>query len=92
MSFLAEVVFYTGQRKQIPVNGYRPDAVFSGSEDYWGITFIDMSTGEFDTPICAAIEFTFQESHYKEIYTGQTFMIMEGPTQVGEGKIVSFEK
>lgn len=92
MCFLAEVVFYLGRRKQIPTNGYRPDAVFGGSDDYWGITFIDISIGEFDTPIRAAIEFTFQKSHYQEIYTGQTFMIMEGQTQVGEGKVVSLEK
>lgn len=26
MSFLAEIVFYSGKRKSLPANGYRPDA------------------------------------------------------------------
>lgn len=45
MGFLAEVVFYTKQRKLFPKSGYRPDAIFSGSKDYWGITFIDFIVG-----------------------------------------------
>ena len=92
MCFLAEVVFYTGQRKFFPKHGYRPDAIFSGSEDYWGITFIDLESNRFNTPIFATIEFTFQDSHYQEIVLGQSFKIMEGSHQVGEGKVLSIEK
>lgn len=92
MSFLAEIVFYSGQRKSLPANGYRPDAIFSGSEDYWGITFIDLNANQFDTPIPAIIEFTFQDNHYQEIVQGQSFKIMEGPHQVGEGKVLSISK
>ena len=90
--FLAEVIFYTGQRKFLPETGYRPDAVFAGNDDYWGITFIDLKADRFDTPILAAIEFTFQAVHYREITEGQTFKIMEGSRQVGEGKVVSVER
>lgn len=92
MSFLAEIVFYSGQRKALPSNGYRPDAIFSGLEDYWGITFIDLNANQFDTPISAIIEFTFQNNHYQEIVQGQSFKIMEGPHQVGEGKVLSISK
>ena len=87
--FLAEVVFYAGQRKLLPQIGYRPDAVFDGSDDYWGITFIDLKADRFDTPFLAAIEFTFQAGHYQEIAADQTFKIMEGARQVGKGKVVS---
>lgn len=92
MGFLAEVVFYTEQRKFFPKNGYRPDAIFSGSKDYWGITFIDLESNHFNTPILATIKFTFQDSHYQEIVPGQSFKIMEGSRQVGEGKVLSIEK
>lgn len=92
MGFLAEVVFYTGQRKFLPVNGYRPDAIFNGFEDYWGITFIDLKAKQFNTPILATIQFTFQDNHYQEIVSGQTFKIMEGSHQVGEGKVFSIGK
>lgn len=91
MGFLAEIVFYTGQRKFFPKNGYRPDAIFSGLEDYWGITFIDLKGDQFDTPIFATIEFTFQDNHYQEIVPGQSFKIMEGPHQVGEGKVLCIQ-
>ena len=91
MDFLAEVVFYTEQRKVFPQNGYRPDVIFSGSEDYWGITFIDFESNCFNTPILATIEFTFQDSHYQEIVPGQSFKIMEGSHQVGEGKVLFIE-
>ena len=90
--FLAEVVFYAGQRKLLPQIGYRPDAVFDGSDDYWGITFADLKAERFDTPILSAIEFTFQAAHYREIAEGQTFKIMEGSRQVGEGRVISVEK
>ena len=89
--FLAEVVFYAGQRKLLPQTGYRPDAVFSGA-DYWGITFVDLKAERFDTPILSAIEFTFQNDHYREIAVGQTFKIMEGARQVGEGQVVSVDQ
>lgn len=90
--FFAEVVFYKGQRKALPKTGYRPDAVFDGFEDYWGITFIDLKADQFDAPFLAAIEFTFQAVHYREIADGQIFKIMEGSRQVGEGRVVSVER
>lgn len=90
--FLAEVIFYQGQRKALPETGYRPDAVFGGFDDYWGITFIDLKADRLNTPILAAIEFTFQAVHYREIAVGQTFKIMEGSRQVGEGRVISVEK
>lgn len=92
MSFLAEVVFYAGQRRCLPGKGYRPDAIFNGFQDYWGITFTDLTAKQFNIPVLAAIEFTYQERHYQEIVPDQSFRIMEGPRQVGEGKVLFVEK
>ena len=88
MCLFAEVVFYVGQRKNLPQTGYRPDAIFNKSRDYWGITFVELRVNKFDVPVLAIIKFTFQDSHYKEVYIGQQFLIMEGGHQVGEGKVV----
>lgn len=92
MSFLAEVVFYAGQRRCLPANGYRPDAIFNEHQDHWGITFTELTAKQFNIPILATIEFTFQDRHYQEIAPDQTFRIMEGPHQVGEGKVLFIGK
>ena len=89
MYLLVEVIFYTGQRKNLPQAGYRPDAVFEKSGDYWGITFMELQAEKFDVPTLAVIKFTFEDCHYKEVFAGQKFSIMEGGHKVGEGKIVS---
>ncbi len=91
MFIYAEVVFYSGKRKSLPKSGYRPDAVFNSLKDYWGITFLDLSIEDFDMPTPAIFKFSFDNLHYKEITLGQTFQIMEGPHQVGKGKIISIE-
>lgn len=90
---ISEVIFYSGQRRQLPVSGYRSDAVFMGNRanDYWGITFTDLSVVKFDTPTLAEMRFTFQDDHYKEVEKGQLFQIMEGSHKVGEGKVVLIE-
>lgn len=72
--------------------GYRPDAIFNQSGEYWGITFIELPIERFDSPTPAILKFTFQESHYDEISVGQPFAIMEGSHQIGEGKIIAIEK
>ena len=90
MYLIVEVVFYSNKRKSLPLSGYRPDAVFNG-KDYWGITFKELVIDDFDVPTVASIKFTFQDSHYDEITTGQKFKIMEGQNQVGNGMIVSIE-
>lgn len=92
MHFLAEVRFYASERKFLPEKGYRPDAIFSGCKDYRGITFIDLESKQFDTPVLAKVVFTFQDIHYQEIVIGQAFKIMEGGHQVGEGQIVSIKR
>lgn len=92
MYLFTEVIFYSGQRKCLPTNGYRPDAVFNRAKDYWGITFLELAVEKFDVPAPAIIKFTFQNSHYQEVMRGQSFAIMEGGKQVGEGKIISIEK
>ena len=89
MYLFAEVIFHTGQRRNLPQTGYRPDAIFNKSGDYWGITFIELQADKFDDPTPAIIKFTFQDCHYKEVHLGQLFSIMEGSQQVGEGKIIS---
>lgn len=73
----------------MPNNGYRPDAIFNETKDYWGITFVELPAEKFDVPVPAIVKFTFQNSHYQDVMQGQSFTIMEGPKQVGEGKIIS---
>ena len=91
MYLFTEVIFYSEQRKYLPTNGYRPDAVFNDTGDYWGITFINLPIDKFDVPTPADIKFSFQDCHYQEVVPGQSFAIMEGAHQVGEGKIISIE-
>ena len=91
MYLFTEVIFYSGQRKCLPTNGYLPDAIFNEMKDYWGITFVELPADKFDDPVPAIIKFTFQDSHYQDVVQGQSFAIMEGPNQVGEGKIISIE-
>lgn len=91
MQLFVEVTFYSGNRAQLPAGGYRPDAAFAGSEEYWGITFLDLPVEEFDTSTPAVIQFTFQERHYEEVAPGQSFAIMEGPHKVGAGTVISVE-
>ena len=79
------------KRKYLPKNGYRPDAIFNETKEYWGITFVELPAEKFDVPVPAIIKFTFQNSHYQDVMQGQSFAIMEGPDQVGEGKIISIE-
>ncbi len=75
----------------MPKKGYRPDGIFNETRDYWGITFVELPAEKFDAPVPAIIEFTFQNSHYQDVMQGQSFAIMEGFIQVGEGKIISIE-
>ena len=89
---IADVIFYSGKRKHLPVRAYRPDIIVDGIEDsYWGITFTDIDLSDFDVACTAEIKFTFQPKHYTEVSIGQTFKIMEGANQVGEGKILFIE-
>lgn len=75
----------------MPEKGYRPDAVFYHRKEHWGITFVELPIETFDAATPAAIKFTFQDSHYKDVVPGQAFAIMEGPHQVGEGKVIAIE-
>lgn len=69
------------------------DAVFGSAEDYyWGITFIDLRSVQFDTSVVAAAAFIFHDKHYREIFAGQTFKIVEESNQVGKGKVFSVEE
>lgn len=92
MYLFADVIFYSGQRKNLPGEGYRPDAIFNESGEYWGMTFTALPVEKFDDWTPGEIQFSFQECHYQEILPGQSFSIMEGPYQVGEGKVISIEK
>ena len=89
---IVDVIFYSGKRNTLPVRKYRPDIIVDGMEDsYWGITFTDIDLSDFDVACIAEIKFTFQPKHYAEVSIGQTFKIMEGANQVGEGKILFIE-
>lgn len=91
MYLFVEVIFYSGSRKHLPTNGYRPDAIFNAYKNYWGITFIECPIENFDIPTPATMKFSFNNYHYHEVVVGQSFQIMEGPYQVGDGKIISIE-
>lgn len=91
MHLFAEVVFFSGQRQQLPRQGYRPDAVFNETGDYWGITFTELPIDAFDDPTPAEVRFTIQNSHYAEVAPGQSFAVMEGSRRVGEGTIISID-
>lgn len=82
-----EVVFFSAKRKYLPTDGYRQDAIFNKSQDYWGITFIRLPIEQFDVPTEAFLKFSFQDCHYQEVVSGQSFRIMEGFCQVGEEKV-----
>lgn len=87
-----EVTFFSGQRKNLPYTGYRPDAIF---EDYdenelWGIFFSELNIEQFDKPVLAKMRFSLQTYHYHQVRVGQRFTIKEGPKTVGEGKIVEY--
>ena len=60
MYLIAEVIFYAGQRKQLPADGYRPDAVFSGLNEYRGITFTELPIEGFDAPTLPLLNFPFR--------------------------------
>lgn len=92
MYLFTEVIFYAGQRKTLPKDGYRPDAIFDQNKAYWGISFLALPVEAFDTATPAFVKFSVQEAHYQEVRPGQTFAIMEGSRQVGEGKIITIEK
>ncbi len=64
---------------------------FSAGNSTKVITFVELPAEKFDVPIPAIIKFTFQNSHYQDVMLGQSFTIMEGFNQVGEGKIISIE-
>ena len=91
MHLKAEVVFHSGGRRHLPVSGYRPDAVFDGFQEYWGIVFVELKATQFDTPSRATIAFTFSDSHYLDAAPHQGFRIMEGAREVGCGKVLSIE-
>jgi len=90
---IANVMFYSGKRATLPGTYYRPDIIVDGYSDdyYWGITFTDLVMSDFDVPEIAEVRFTFDLKHYDEVTIGQTFKIMEGPHQVGEGEILFIE-
>lgn len=89
MQLFVEVIFYSNQRDSLPTCGYRPDAIFNKSNEYWGIVFTDLLLEKFDEPSLATIQFSFNQAHYYGLIQGQTFQIMEDPHQVGEGTIIT---
>lgn len=91
MQLFVEVVFYSNQRKYLPVSGYRPDAIFNKLNDYWGIVFEELSPERFDEPTPAIMRFSLNDEHYCEVMQGQRFQIMEGSRQVGAGIIIAID-
>ncbi len=87
---ISEVIFYSGKRWKLPKAGYQPDAVFEGYQpkDAWRIIFEDLSVSRFDKRVSAEMKFAPQNNFYHKLEEGQAFKIMEGPLQVGEGKVL----
>ena len=93
MHLMTEIRFHSGQRKNLPLRGYRPDIIVNnGQNEYWGLSFTEFEANDFDSSTYAEAKFTFQEAHYREVYVGQSFRIMEGAREVGSGIILAIEQ
>ena len=86
----AEITFLTpeeGGRKVPAFSGYRPQFCYDGHDwdarqDYVGVS--EVYPGQTVTA-----ELTFANPHYQfgKLYPGKEFLIREGPTVVGRGKV-----
>lgn len=55
MYIFTEVFFYSGQRKYLPTNGYRPELYLTKPKFVWGITFVELPAEKYDVLVFAII-------------------------------------
>ncbi|HAB9834341.1 TPA_asm: hypothetical protein GZJ98_00930 [Listeria monocytogenes] len=93
-SFMVEVTFYSNARKTVPEAGYRPHFVMELDEDweYLGVEIYDIEVDTLDSVGYAMCSFLYEQEGvgYSNIQPNRSFMVMEGASVVGRGKIVSF--
>ena len=82
----AEVTFYAGARKGLPAGGYRPDALFCGEEESWGITFAGLLAEEFDVPALAAVPSPFRTGIMAKLRRGRPLPSWKAPAGWARGK------
>ncbi|EAE7686665.1 hypothetical protein BK830_08380 [Listeria monocytogenes] len=93
-TFMVEVTFYSRARKTVPEEGYRPHFVMELDEEreYLGVEIYDIEVDALDSAGYAMCSFLYEQEGvgYSKISPNSSFMVMEGASIVGRGKIVSF--
>ncbi|EAF5303457.1 hypothetical protein C3750_07110 [Listeria monocytogenes] len=93
-TFMVEIAFYSWERKTVPEAGYRPHFVMELDEDqeYLGVEIYDIEVDALDSAGNAMCSFLYEQEgvSYSKIRPNRSFMVMEGASFVGSGKIVSF--
>ncbi|ECB9785936.1 hypothetical protein FLW04_00115 [Listeria monocytogenes] len=93
-AFMVEVTFYSRARKTVPEAGYRPHFVMELDEEreYLGVEIYDIEVDALDSAGYAMCSFLYEQEGvgYSKIQPNSSFMVMEGASIVGRGKIVSF--
>ncbi|EDO0850667.1 hypothetical protein FVB54_14835 [Listeria monocytogenes] len=93
-TFMVEIAFYSWERKTVPEAGYRPHFVMELDEEreYLGVEIYDIEVDALDSAGNAMCSFLYEQEgvSYSKIRPNRSFMVMEGASFVGSGKIVSF--
>ncbi|EAD3287235.1 hypothetical protein FPV71_11770 [Listeria monocytogenes] len=93
-TFMVEVTFYSRARRTVPEAGYRPHFVMELDEEreYLGVEIYDIEVDALDSAGYAMCSFLYEQEGvgYSKISPNSSFMVMEGASIVGRGKIVSF--
>ena len=82
------IIFFSKKMTNLPNlnNGkYSTHIVVKGTEEQFGINFIDGEDVIFDQPIRANALPVNEDIDYSSLQEGRSFLIMEGSTIVGEG-------
>ncbi|EGB1113701.1 hypothetical protein H6Y91_000901 [Listeria monocytogenes] len=93
-TFMVEVTFYSWTRKMVPEAGYRPHFVMELDEEweYLGVEIYDIEVDALDSAGYAMCSFLYEQEGvgYSKIRLNRSFMVMEGASVVGRGRIMSF--
>ncbi|MCD2221035.1 hypothetical protein [Listeria monocytogenes] len=93
-TFMVEIAFYSWERKTVPEAGYRPHFVMELDEEreYLGVEIYDIEVDALDSVGNAMCSFLYEQEgvSYSKIQPNRSFIVMEGASVVGSGKIVSF--
>ncbi|MBC2360556.1 hypothetical protein HBP70_11135 [Listeria welshimeri] len=92
--FLVEVIFYSRIRKTVPKEGYRPHLVMETdkAQEYLGVEIYDIEVDTFDSVGYAIVAPLYEQDvvNYSKIQPNLSFLVMEGTSVVGGGKVISF--